>query len=72
VIQAIANKITLSSLSLLNAEQYKVVQLRFAEIPLTWHNRPNWLKMFELLATVIVKVEDEQRITSCLVKSEAK
>lgn len=55
MIQTITNKMTLSSLSLLNAEQYKVVELRSAEIPLNWDDRSNWLRMFELLATVIVR-----------------
>jgi hypothetical protein len=41
MIQTTTSKMTLSSMSLLNAERYEVAELRSAEIPLTWHDRSN-------------------------------
>jgi hypothetical protein len=54
IIQTVTNKMTLSSVSLLDNEKYKVVELRSGNIPLKWEDKYCWMRIFELLSTVMV------------------
>lgn len=51
-IQIIKNTITLSQMSLKKDLMWKFVELRAAHVPTSWDDRFDWMKMFELLATL--------------------
>lgn len=54
LVQLVMQKMTLCSVSVLIDKKYKVVELRPATLPARWDERREWLKMFELLATIMV------------------
>ncbi|KAG2171880.1 hypothetical protein INT44_006109 [Umbelopsis vinacea] len=69
VIQTVMNKMTLSSVSLLDNERYKVVEVRSGNIPVKWEDRYSWMRIFELLSTVM-NILVEQRSVSEILKQE--
>ncbi|KAI7855409.1 hypothetical protein BDC45DRAFT_439245 [Circinella umbellata] len=57
-IHVIKNKITLSSTMLCDRYRWNHIELRSATIPSTWTHRLELLKYFELLATLMVCIEN--------------
>ncbi|CEP19565.1 hypothetical protein [Parasitella parasitica] len=41
---------------------WKFVELRSADIPTNWKDRFNWVKMFELIATLFLWLKEEERV----------
>lgn len=62
ILQTVTNKLTLSSVSLLDETRYKVIELRSGNFPVKWEDRYDWMKIFELLSTVMVSSLAENRI----------
>jgi len=62
IVQTVTNKMTLSSVSLLDETRYKVIELRSGNVPVKWEDRYNWMKIFELLSTVMVSSLAESRM----------
>lgn len=54
IIQLVMQKMTLCSVSVLKDKKYEVFELRSATLPAKWDERREWLKMFELLVTIMV------------------
>jgi hypothetical protein len=54
IVHLVTQKMTLSSVCALQNKKYKVVELRSATLASKWGERREWLKMFELLATIMV------------------
>jgi hypothetical protein len=61
IVQTVTNKMTLSSVSLLDETRYKVIELRSGNVPVKWEDRYNWMKIFELLSTVMVSTLADSR-----------
>lgn len=55
IVQTVKNKMTLSSVSLLDETRYKVIELRSGNLPMKWEDRYDWIKIIELLSTVMVR-----------------
>ncbi|KAI9274824.1 hypothetical protein BDA99DRAFT_249611 [Phascolomyces articulosus] len=54
----IGDKLSLTSTRLLNNGRYSHVLLRSSVIPRTWHDRHNWMKVFELVAKMNVSCNE--------------
>ncbi|OBZ81520.1 hypothetical protein A0J61_10434 [Choanephora cucurbitarum] len=61
-IQIIKNTLTLSKMNLKEDRLWKFVELRSATIPTNWNDRFNWVKMFELIATLFLCLKEEVRV----------
>jgi hypothetical protein len=48
---------------------WKFVELRAAQVPTSWDDRFDWMKMFELLATLYLSLIEQAEV-DCLVKKE--
>lgn len=53
-IHIIQNTMTLTETSIKNEKRYRFVELRTATVPTTWDKCMNWVKVFELIATLYV------------------
>lgn len=53
-IQVIKDRMTLYSTSIFNKQKWKHIELRSAIIPTKWDDIYLWVKLFELLATLMV------------------
>jgi hypothetical protein len=61
-IQIIKNTATLSRMNLKNDLLWKFVELRSAQVPTSWNDRFDWVKMFELLATLYLGLLEQEKI----------
>ncbi|RCI01013.1 hypothetical protein CU097_015637 [Rhizopus azygosporus] len=50
-------------MSLKNDPQWKFVKLRSAQVPTAWKDRFDWVKMFELLATLYLELIEQEKIS---------
>jgi hypothetical protein len=66
IVQTVTNKMTLPSVSLLDETRYKVIELRSGNVPVKWEDRYDWMKIFELLSTVMVSSLAESRMIVAL------
>ncbi|KAG1042672.1 hypothetical protein G6F43_011838 [Rhizopus delemar] len=61
-VQVIKDTVTLSKMNLKEDRLWKFVELRSANIPTNWSDRFNWVKMFELIATLFLCLKEEKRV----------
>lgn len=70
-VQVIKDTITLSKMNLKEDRLWKFVELRSANIPTNWSDRFNWVKMFELIATLFSCLKEEERVDMELKKKNS-
>ncbi|CAO3658239.1 unnamed protein product [Rhizopus stolonifer] len=68
-IQVIKNTITLSKMNLKNDSLWKFVKLQSAQVPTAWNDRFDWIKTFELLATLYLELIEQEK-TNNQIKEE--
>ncbi|CEP19194.1 hypothetical protein [Parasitella parasitica] len=61
-VQVIKNTLTLSKMNLKNATQWKFVELRSAIVPTKWDDRFEWVAMFELMASLYLKLIEQEQV----------
>ncbi|KAI9492798.1 hypothetical protein BDB00DRAFT_764871 [Zychaea mexicana] len=64
----VGDKLSLTSTKLLNNGRYSHVLLRSAVIPRTWHDRHNWIKVFELVVKMNTILKEQEALTQVLLK----
>lgn len=50
---------------------WKFVELRSTDIPTNWSDRFNWVKMFEIIATLFFSLKEEERVDMELKKESS-
>ncbi|KAI9355549.1 hypothetical protein BD770DRAFT_444646 [Pilaira anomala] len=71
LVELIKHTITHSKMNLKEDRLWKFVELRSADIPTNWSDRFNWVKMFELIATLFLCLKEEERVDMELKKENS-